>query len=45
MDGTASLIYLISGYAVEGDSVAALASDAPAPSKARSSTRKMRRRN
>jgi len=44
MDGTASLIYLISGYAVEGDSVAAVASDPPAPSKAKSPARRLRRR-
>jgi hypothetical protein len=39
MDGTASLVYLISGYAVEGDSSATLANERSAPIKS-----KLRRR-
>lgn len=43
MDGTASLIYLISGYAVEGQRVSALASDA-APQKEKPASRKAHHR-
>ena len=44
MDGTASLIYLISGYAVEGDSLDAIASDGATERKAKPPARKLGRR-
>ena len=44
MDGTASLVYLISGYAVEGDSVSVVASDGQGQTKVKPTARKLHRR-